>query len=334
VVCAVVVAAILAGRGDPEPEPGTANLWVDTNGGTCTREATAGAHIDPQGCATFDAAWDAATSAMHAVRVRAAAGERSLVLRRMFREPWKTHAVGLLEREAAILGLLEATAIPVPALVAVDARAVATDEPALLMSRLPGRLRLHAVAHVEALGRMLASIHRFVPGAPDRPRTYQSWAVPERRVVPAWAREPGVWRRAFSRIDVEPPGYRGCFLHRDFHPGNVLFDGAAVSGVVDWVETSWGPADLDVAHCCTALALLHGPGTTEAMLARYLAAGGQLATDPAERAYWELVDAVGYLPDPEKVARPWRESGRPDLSAAVARDRLEAHVAAIVARTA
>ena len=52
------------------------------------------------------------TSAMHAVVVRVRDGERSLVLRRMLREPWKTHAVGLLGREAAILKLLAATAIP------------------------------------------------------------------------------------------------------------------------------------------------------------------------------------------------------------------------------
>jgi hypothetical protein len=43
---------------------------------------------------------------------------------------------------------------------------------------------------------------------------------------------------------------------------DVLFtdtdDGPRISGVVDWVETSWGPADLDVAHCSTNLVLLHG----------------------------------------------------------------------------
>ena len=42
--------------------PTTANLWVDTNGGSCTRQATAGAYIDAQACSTFDAAWDAATA--------------------------------------------------------------------------------------------------------------------------------------------------------------------------------------------------------------------------------------------------------------------------------
>ena len=227
--------------------------------------------------------------------------------------------------------------VPVAALVALDAGAEATDEPALLMSRLPGRLRLNAGEQpdlLDGLARMLATIHRIVPRERDRPRTYYSWAYPGRRVVPPWAGDPRVWEHAFSRIDVDPPPYRGCFLQRDFHPGNVLFDGPAVSGVVDWVETSWGPADLDVAHCCTALAVLHGPTACERVRAAYRAAGGRLATDPGERAYWELIDAVGYLPDPEKVARPWRDCGRPDLVADLARERLEAHVARILARRA
>jgi aminoglycoside phosphotransferase (APT) family kinase protein len=277
------------------------------------------------------------TSAMHAVVVRDGNSDRSLVLRRMFREPWKTHAVGLLEREAAVMKLLSGTAIPAPALVALDARAEATDEPALLMTRLPGRLRLHDSDQpdaIDALARTLATIHRLTPRRPDRPRTYQSWAVPERRSVPTWARDPEVWRAAFSSIDRDPPPYRGCFLHRDFHPGNVLFNDATVTGVVDWVETSWGPAELDLAHCCTALALLRGRTAGERMRAAYGAAGGRLSTEPTERAYWELIDAVGYLPDPEKVARPWRDSGRPDLSTELARERLEDHVADILARAA
>jgi hypothetical protein len=46
--------------------------------------------------------------------------------------------------------------------------------------------------------------------------------------------------RGWPRDASEPPDYRACFLHRDFHPGNVLFtgDGLRISGVVDWVETS------------------------------------------------------------------------------------------------
>jgi aminoglycoside phosphotransferase (APT) family kinase protein len=275
------------------------------------------------------------TSAMHALVVREGSSKRSLVLRRLFREPWRTHAKGLLGREAAVLELLDATAVPAATLVALDACAQATDEPALLMTRLPGRLRLDAGEQpdvLDALARMLTMIHRSTPDDHGRPRTYQSWAVPERRRVPDWAQNDRVWRQAFARIATDPPTYEGRFLHRDFHPGNVLFDKAIVTGVVDWVETSWGPADLDVAHCCTALAMLHGPEASERMRVAYLAAGGQLATDPVERGYWELIDAIGYLPDPDKVARPWRESGRHDLSTRLTRERLEAYVADILER--
>jgi aminoglycoside phosphotransferase (APT) family kinase protein len=305
----------------PTPPPPATLRWV----------LTAARANEVLGVERLTGGW---TSAMHAVHVRRDGEERSLVLRRMFREPWRTHAEGLLGREAATLRLLEATSVPAAELVAVDARARATDEPALLMSRLPGRLRLDAGAReplLAGLARMLVAIHRIAPGAGERPRTYQSWAAPERRVVPAWARDERVWKRAFSVIAADPPSWQGRFLHRDYHPGNVLFAGEAVSGVVDWVETSWGPADLDVAHCCTSLALLEGPQAAARMRAAYRAAGGELAGDGAERRYWELLDALGFLPDPEKVALPWRESGRPDITDALARERFEAYVAGLVA---
>ena len=39
-----------------------ANLWIDTNGGTCTRQSIAGAHVDAQACASVTAAYNAAAS--------------------------------------------------------------------------------------------------------------------------------------------------------------------------------------------------------------------------------------------------------------------------------
>lgn len=49
----------------------------------------------------------------------------------------------------------------------------------------------------------------------------------------------GLWERAVAVIGREPPAYEGCFLHWDFHPGNVLFPGTGedcrITGVVDWV---------------------------------------------------------------------------------------------------
>jgi hypothetical protein len=137
-------------------------------------------------------------------------------------------------------------------------------------------------------------------------------------------------------IRRDPPPYEGCFLHRDFHPGNVLFTGAGpelrITGVVDWVETSWGPADLDVAHCSTALALLHGPAYGLDFRERYEAHGGRdLAGDP-EHLYWRLLDALHYCPDAAKLAGPWRDLGRDDLTSEVLGERLEAYVDGLLQR--
>lgn len=259
---------------------------------------------------------------MHAIELRVGGERLSLVLRRMTREPWRTHARELLEREAAVLTMLTPSAIPSARVVGLDASAAM-----LLMTRLPGRLRLETGPEVVgALARTLALIHRFVP--PERPRSYYHWAYPERRVVPPWAGSGDVWDRAFARIARDAPEVQSVFLHRDFHAGNVLFVGAEVTGVVDWVETSWGPPELDVAHCSAALALLGGD--PEPFRDAYRAAGGAL--EESEREYWELVDAIGFLPDPVKVARPWRDAGAA-LSDGLVRERLERYVAGVLDRT-
>lgn len=156
--------------------------------------------------------------------------------------------------------------------------------------------------------------------------------------LPESTGRPDVWRRAVDIIRRDPPAYRPCFLHRDFRPGNVLFTGQGpgleISGVVDWVETSWGPADLDVAHCSTALALLYGvpEGMGMRFAERYAACGGTLSEAPAAHLYWRVLDALAFAPDAEKVADPWRELGREDLTPDLLTARLEEYLDALLRR--
>ncbi len=281
------------------------------------------------------------TSEMRRLDVGGPGGPRSLVLRSFVKPFYLRHAEGLLNREADILRLLGDTDVPAAALVAVDAAAEHCDHPSLLMSLLPGALLLDdrgADGRADLLARQLVRIHRLPVAARQRPRTYQAWASPERVVLPSATARPELWQRAVDVIRREPPAYRGCFLHRDFHPGNVLFSGTGddlrISGVVDWVETSWGPADLDVAHCSTALALLHGVPAGMRFADRYVAAGGTLAGDSTDHLYWRLLDALGFAPDGEKVAVPWRELGRVDLTTDVLAQRLEGYVQSLFERYA
>lgn len=253
-----------------------------------------------------------------------------LALRTFVKPFFRRHAPGLLAREASVLTLLAAEdGVPAPELVAADATAEHCDHPCLLMSLLPGCVRLteeELDRRLDLLAGQLAAIHRVTPR--ERPRPYQAWRVQ----VP----EGELWQRALDVIRAEPPAYEGCFLHRDFHPGNVLFTGSGaglrISGVVDWVETSWGPADLDVAHCSTAVALLHGPEHGLAFRERYEAQGGRPLAEGPAHLYWRLLDALCYAPDAAKLAGPWRESGRTDLTPEVLEGRLEAYVRGLLER--
>jgi len=248
------------------------------------------------------------------LRLTDADGDRA-VLRLMTREPWRRHARELLAREAVVQALLAGSAVPVPVSLAIDLDGSSGD-PAHLMSWLPGRLELTRCDDdlLTRLAALLARIHAVDPGE-RRPRAYQSWAQPAKRMVPDWARRPSTWTAAFDVLAAPPPSYDARFLHRDFHLGNVLWSAGEVTGVVDWVETSWGPAALDVAHAATYLAMLHGAEPA----ARFDGLCGPV--DEHDR-YWQVMDVVGYLPDPVKVAQPWRDQGI-EITDSTVRERLE-----------
>lgn len=281
------------------------------------------------------------TSEMRRLCIEGPGGSGDLVLRSFVKPFYVRHADGLLSREAEILRLLGATDVPAAALVDVDATATHCDHPSLLMTLLPGAVRLddrEAGRRADLLAEQLVRIHRVEVSADARPRAWQAWTSPERVTPPRQTARPELWQRAVEVIRQDPPAFRPCFLHRDFHPGNVLFEGegddARVSGVVDWVETSWGPADLDVAHCSTALALLHGVSLGMTFADRYAAAGGYLAERDAAHLYWRVIDALAFAPDAEKVAVPWRELGRTDLAPDLLSSRLEDYLRALLDRYA
>ncbi|MER5795550.1 aminoglycoside phosphotransferase family protein [Streptomyces sp. NPDC001980] len=262
---------------------------------------------------------------------------RDLVLRTFVAPSFVAHAEDLLNREAGVLALLTGTGVPAPGPVAVDPAAAHCEYPSLLMTHLPGRTVLDdrgLEVRVPPLARQLVAIHALRPAV--RPPEYEAWTTAD-AVVPPDGADAVAWAAATDVIRKPAPPYEGRFLHRDFHPGNVLFDveppgpaGPRITGVVDWVQTSWGPADLDVAHCSTNLAMLHGPAWGLRFAEAYEQAGGVLAAAASERLYWRLLDALAFSTGVRWLARPWQEAGRTELTTRTAEGRLDAYVTALL----
>jgi aminoglycoside phosphotransferase (APT) family kinase protein len=238
------------------------------------------------------------------------------VLRLMTEEPWRSHGEGLTTREHETQRMLAGTDVPAPRPLALDPTGEQAGDPAHLMSLLPGTtdLRRSSPADLETMARTLMAIHTVKPVV--RPRTFQSWAVPAKQVVPAWANESAAWEEAFAVLAQDPPPYDGTFLHRDFSPRNLLWSGDRLTGVVDWVETSWGPAWLDVAHCRTILAIHAGAEAADRFAAAYVAMTGR---EP--QPYYDVMDVVGLLPHPDRV---------PFLSDPDHQVRIESHLVSLL----
>jgi len=244
--------------------------------------------------ASYDALDGGLTSTMLVLRHD---GGSESVLRLMTVEPWRTHGAELTTREREAQLAMAGTPVPAPTSVALDAEGAVAGAAAHLMSRLPGAPLEEDEAlgehRLRAMADLLVTIHAQRPAEPFR--TFQSWAWEEKWVVPSWSRHPDSWWRAFEVLSGSAPAYEPTFLHRDFGHRNLLWSGDAVTGVVDWVETSTGPAWLDAAHAASNLALAHGTGPAQDFLRRYAAAS---STDAD--AHWLVMDAVGHLPPPGK----------------------------------
>ncbi|MGW5609805.1 phosphotransferase family protein [Streptomyces sp. NPDC003753] len=264
-------------------------------------------------------------------------GTRDLVLRTYVNPFYVEHAEDSLNREAGALILLTGTGVPAPGLVAADPTAAHCEYPSLLMTHLAGRTVLDdggLETRVPQLARQLVAIHALRPA--ERPRKYVTLTTADTVVVPKGA-DAVAWAAAIDVIRKPVPPYEGRFLHRDFQPGNVLFDvppsrpaGARITGVIDWAGTSWGPADLDVAHCSVNLALLHGPAWGLRFPEAYEEAGGVLASAASERLYWLVRDGMAASEEVQSVSQPWREAGRTDLTTRVVEERLDAYVTALM----
>jgi aminoglycoside phosphotransferase (APT) family kinase protein len=213
------------------------------------------------------------------------------------------------------LRALAPTAIPAPALIAVDPDGAAAGVPALLTGRLPGRPpSIGAVgrgAVLTALGEALVAIHQVGPtlaGDVELRRqlpTYGPFGDLADARVPPMTRRPDRWTAALD-IAATPPTNDGpaTLLHRDYHAWNTLWIGDRLTGVVDWTSASWGPPAADLAHLRVDLAVHRSVAAAVEAREAFRLAGGDLtnARHHQLRTVFDYLGDAGDLAD-HAVAR-------------------------------
>ena len=254
-----------------------------------------------------------------------------LVLRRFTDKQWLKLEPDLVAHEAAALAWASNANVPVPTLLAFDSDGRDSGgAPATLTSMLPGapQLRPDDMAHwLAGMAAAALEIHRL--DADGFPWTYRRYNAGTELEVPGWSRKPDAWYRAIDIVNSEPPRARECFIHRDFHPSNVLWADDKVTGVVDWVNACRGPVGIDIAWCRHNLANLYGVEVADDFLEAYSRlAGFEYVYDP----FWDLMTVVELLPGPPTMYAGWVAEGFPYISTDVLAERLDQYVASVVSR--
>ncbi len=189
------------------------------------------------------------SSAMYALDVMDSARTK-LVLRCHVRPDLEDEAPSTVVREAAALRTVASIDVPTPGLVAHDVTGSEAGVPSVLMTWLPGRVVWDPKASIRWLARLaevLPALHGAFTDDADLGH-YANYAQFSYE-PPAWAASRPVWERAVEIFHGPVLDPERCFVHRDFHPGNVVWHGGRVSGVVDWASACLGPPSVDVGHC-------------------------------------------------------------------------------------
>ena len=252
------------------------------------------------------------------------------ILRLFTNREWLAVEPDIPHHEAAALEFISRADLPVPQLMAVDETGVCCGVPALLMTEIPGQVDLlprDMDSWLTQQAQFLLRLHELDGSAfLWHYRAYNQAAALQ---IPPESKHPELWERAIEIIRSPSPSFKTCFIHRDFHPVNLLWQNEALSGVVDWVNACQGPAGIDVGWCRHNLAGMYGVAAADRFL---LICQQVMGTTWSYHPYWDLITLLDLLPHPFEVYTPWADFGLSQLTREILTQRDENYLSSLLSK--
>jgi aminoglycoside phosphotransferase (APT) family kinase protein len=270
------------------------------------------------------------SSTLHRIIIQAHGQKVRLVLRRYTNLEWLADEPDLALHEATNLKTVSLANLPTPVLVDFDSDGSVCDVPAILMTELPGFVDLAPSDFNDWLHRQaeaLVPIHTIA--LQEYPWHYAPYNNIHQLEIPDWSQEPQLWEKALDIIRGPIPAHRESFIHRDYHPVNVLWQNDRITGIVDWVNACLGPSAIDVAWCRANLAIMYGTSVADQFLKYYQSLAGTIFD---YHPFWDLMVIIEILPGPPSIYPPWITFGIHDLNEAKIIDRNDNYLKSVMSR--
>ena len=146
---------------------------------------------------------------------------------------------------------------------------------------------------------------------------YRPWADLDQLVAPGWTRESEAWAAVIALAQGPRPRVRRRFIHRDYHPMNVVWSRGRLSGVVDWTNASFGPPGNDVAWCRQNLVSSHGLKCRRAVSRQLYESVAGVGQHPV----WDALGVIEMLPGGDLHVTQLHDVGLTSLTLRTLRER-------------
>lgn len=252
---------------------------------------------------------------------------RNVILRIYNNKEWLKEEPDIVSHETSALKIASKLSIPTPHLINSDEKGEICGNPLVLMSELPGKVILepdNMEEFIEQMAIALVNIHNI--DYQEFKWQYFSYIDIEKFDIPSWSKYPNLWEKAINIANSQKPKYNSCFIHRDYHPCNILWHNNKITGIVDWVNACIGPVGVDIGHMRVNLAMLYGTDIADLFLKYYQ----KHAKDFEYTYYWDIISLIDILFSTPTVYQGWIDLGIHNLTDKLIIERLDYYLSSLL----